>query len=1037
MNAEQRRSAKEVFNNALELPPPERDAFLELVCGRDADLKDRVLHLLAVHESSPEFLAEATVNPEGSGSPRDHAEPASASTTLFPTSEFEAPGARVGPYKLLERIGEGGFGTVYLAEQSEPVRRTVATKVIKLGMDTRQVIARFEAERQALAMMDHPHIARVLDAGATESGRPYFVMELVKGVPITQFCDEHRIPLRQRLALFTDVCHAVQHAHQKGIIHRDLKPTNVLVSRHDEKPVVKVIDFGIVKATGARLTDKTLHTEMRQLIGTPTYMSPEQAGMSDLDVDTRSDIYSLGVLLYELLTGATPFDAKSLMESGYDEMRRIIREVEPPKPSTRLSSLSALQMHTEPRAQASGSGSSSSQSLNPLPPRSLSSIPQSLIRSLRGDLDWIVMKCLEKDRTRRYETANALASDVQRHLKGEPVVAAPPSRAYRWSKSLRRHRTAVAVAAGFVVLVGAGLVITGWSWRAESMQRSRAEAINSFLNDMLTAADPARAKGEKLTMREALDKAAQRMDANPMRDQPLVEADIRFTIGSTYWALSLWPQAGAQFHAAAAIQSQELGEEHPDTLRSRFHLARTLMRTDLAGAEKLVHATLETQSRVLGPNHLDTLRSMVCLGVTRAWAGRFSEAEPLLLTAIERRERFLGRDHVETAYFLNRLGETYTGYTYPEKAEPLHREAARIYAQALGEEHPETMKSMEDLAASLSNQYRDEEAEKIFQRLVEQSLRVLGPENPGTLGLQIALADALSGQGRHAEAEPIYREILASQLRVLGPGDFDTITTQRWFAGSLKNQGKYAEAETLLRQALDAARREFGPEHNGTSIPLMSALASVLGKQGKDDEAEHVARQVIQLQHQQRPRAHPAELVQSSSALVDVLQRRGANDEARRVEQDLLDFLIRMASRPDAGSADLCSAAWRLLTTPMESLRDQALGLEFAVKAARGPGASAQHLNFTARHLLTTPKEDLRDPAAALEFALRANELTGYKNYEYLRSLALASFRTGDAPKSIEFQQRALSLLAADAPVRAEYEEQLREFQAASQPADD
>ncbi|HEY3246399.1 MAG TPA: serine/threonine-protein kinase, partial [Phycisphaerae bacterium] len=326
MDAQTGQRIKAVFDVVRRLPPEGRAAGLEAECRGDAELRRQVEELLRDLDEAGEFLTSPTFPLGTAGDTSD-------------SHGAETTGAVIGPYKLLEPIGEGGFGTVYLAEQKEPVRRKVAIKVIKLGMDTRQVIARFEAERQALAMMDHPHIAKVFDAGATDTGRPYFVMELVRGVPITQYCDDQRVPLRERLALFTDVCHAVQHAHQKGIIHRDLKPSNVLVSRHDDKPVVKVIDFGIVKATGGRLTEKTIHTEWRQLIGTPAYMSPEQAGMSDLDVDTRSDIYSLGVLLYELLTGTPPFDPQQLLSAGFDEMRRIIREVEPPRPSTRVSSL--------------------------------------------------------------------------------------------------------------------------------------------------------------------------------------------------------------------------------------------------------------------------------------------------------------------------------------------------------------------------------------------------------------------------------------------------------------------------------------------------------------------------------------------------------------------------------------------------------------------------------------------------------------------------------------------------------------------------
>jgi serine/threonine protein kinase len=408
-----------ILVRAVEMASPEeRRQYVEQACAGDAELQRRVEALIANHFRAGNFLES----------------PAVATASLAAEPIRERPGTVIGSYKLLEQIGEGGFGVVFMAEQQEPIRRKVALKVLKPGMDTRQVVARFEAERQALALMDHPNIARVLDGGQTASGRPYFVMDLVKGVPVTQYCDQNQLTARERLELFVQICQAVQHAHQKGIIHRDIKPSNVLISRHDGTPVVKVIDFGIAKAVGQQLTDKTLFTNFAQMIGTPLYMSPEQAGMSDLDVDTRSDIYSLGVLLYELLTGTTPFDEKRFREVGFDEMRRIIREEEPPRPSTRLSTL----------GQAATTASTNRKS-----------DAKQLSQLFRGELDWIVMRALDKDRNRRYETANGLAMDVQRYLADEPVLACPPSAWYRLRKFVRRNRGLVlAVAVVLLALVG-------------------------------------------------------------------------------------------------------------------------------------------------------------------------------------------------------------------------------------------------------------------------------------------------------------------------------------------------------------------------------------------------------------------------------------------------------------------------------------------------------------------------------------------------------------------------------------------------------
>ncbi|HEY6562985.1 MAG TPA: serine/threonine-protein kinase, partial [Pirellulaceae bacterium] len=416
---------RDIFIQALEKDDPdERADVLDKACQGDVILRGQVERLLAEHERQESFILDAP--------------PAGLDATVDRTV-VEQPGVFIaGRYKLLEEIGEGGMGTVWVAEQTAPVRRKVALKLIKSGMDSKSVLARFEAERQALAVMDHPNIAKVLDGGLTDSGRPYFVMEYVKGVPITEYCDAARLRVRERLQLFSQVCQAVQHAHQKGIIHRDLKPSNILVAPYDDKPVPKVIDFGLAKAIHQSLTEKTLHTAHDVVLGTPLYMSPEQAQLNNIDVDTRSDIYSLGVLLYELLTGSTPLEKQRFKEAAWDEVRRIIREEEPPRPSLRLSSARTLPSlaagrHTEPAR---------------------------LTKLVRGELDWIVMKALEKDRTRRYETANGLAADVLRYLAGEPVLAAPPSALYRASKFVRRYKGKVIAASLLLLTLVAGVVGT-------------------------------------------------------------------------------------------------------------------------------------------------------------------------------------------------------------------------------------------------------------------------------------------------------------------------------------------------------------------------------------------------------------------------------------------------------------------------------------------------------------------------------------------------------------------------------------------------
>ncbi len=519
-----------LFDAARQLShPAECKEFLDRACAGDAALRARVEGLLASQVEADRFFAEgqSAMRPflddgglAGAGGPND---------LRLNLAVEEKAGSRIGRYKLLERIGEGGCGVVYMAEQEHPVRRRVALKIIKLGMDTKSVIARFEAERQALAMMDHPNIARVLDAGATDTGRPYFVMELVRGFKITEYCDENNLDTRRRLGLFIQVCHAIQHAHQKGVIHRDIKPSNILLTLHDGEPVPKVIDFGIAKATEARLTDKTLFTAYAQIIGTPAYMSPEQAEMSGLDIDTRSDIYSLGVLLYELLTGKTPFDSKELLQFGVDAMRRTLRETEPHRPSKKLNTLAQAEL------------TATAQHRHAEPPK--------LLSQLQGDLDWIVMKALEKDRTRRYETANGLAMDIQRHLNNEPVVARPPSRLYRFQKLVRRNKAVfIAVGAVAVVLI-AGLGTSTWLFFREREAYQRAVAAEQQEARLRREAETR----EKITQtvylvnQERFEEADKLAGENPPI-QPTVEGAAAFrSLGEWHALQNRWQLAADRF----------------------------------------------------------------------------------------------------------------------------------------------------------------------------------------------------------------------------------------------------------------------------------------------------------------------------------------------------------------------------------------------------------------------------------------------------------------------------------------------------------
>src|SRR6266853_720966 len=528
-----------VFTEALRLPPEERDRYLDEACKGDVEFRRRVEALLQAYEHAGDFLG------------RSAADRPARTAQAFPAGE--KPGDRIGRYKLLQQIGEGGCGVVYMAEKEEPIRRRVALKIIKPGMDTKSVMARFEAERQALALMDHPNIAKVFDAGATESGRPYFVMELVRGVKITDYCDGKSLTTEERLALFVQVCRAVQHAHQKGIIHRDIKPSNILVTTTEGGSALPVvIDFGIAKATtNQRLTDRTLFTAFEMLIGTPAYMSPEQADLSGVDVDTRTDVYSLGVLLYELLTGSPPFDGGVLMKAGLDEIRRVIRERDPDRPSMRLITMAAADLTTTAQRRQSA--------------------PPALIRSVRGDLDWIVMKALEKDRRRRYETATGLALDVQRHLANEPISARPPSKLYKLQKAMLRNKLLFIGIGVIALLMVISLIVVSALLARERRSRHVAEAasvksqqVTKFLENMLNGVGPSIAAGQDTTiMRKILDQTAERV-GKEMTNQPAVEAELGTLIGRLYRQIGNFDRAEEMDRAALAIRRKQFGPESPE-----------------------------------------------------------------------------------------------------------------------------------------------------------------------------------------------------------------------------------------------------------------------------------------------------------------------------------------------------------------------------------------------------------------------------------------------------------------------------------------
>jgi serine/threonine protein kinase/tetratricopeptide (TPR) repeat protein len=757
-----------IFAAALEKAAgAELQAFLDEACAGDAALRQRVERLLAADRQSAGILERG---PEADGSEALASAAPAATGNFEPLSETS--GTVIGPYKLLEQIGEGGMGAVWMAQQTEPVRRLVAIKLIKAGMDSRQVIARFEAERQALALMDHPNIAKVLDAGTTSAGRPYFVMDLVKGVPITKYCDEHRLTPRQRLELFIPVCQATQHAHQKGIIHRDLKPSNVLVAPYDGNPVVKVIDFGVAKAAGQQLTERTLVTGFGAIVGTLEYMSPEQAELNNQDIDTRSDIYALGVLLYELLTGAPPFSRKDLEKAGMMEMLRVIREQEPSKPSTKLSTAEGLPTLAANRGTE----------------------PAKLTRLMRGELDWIAMKALEKDRNRRYETANGFARDIRRYLADEPVEACPPSAGYKLRKFARKNRKALITAGAFLALLGAAVVVSTWQAvralaaaaaekeakeTAQARQRET-EAVLDFVENKIFAA--ARPDGENgglgrdVSVRKAVE-AALPFIRERFRDQPLIEARLRVTLGVSFINLGEYGIASEQFEAARTLYTKHLGPDHPDALQCASRLAWCYMYNGRREeALQLFEETLALQKVRPGPDHPQTLWSMDALSRCYFYLGRRSDATKLGEETLRLRSAKLGPDDRATLVSMHTLAIQHNALGRHADAAKLLEEMLPLMSDKLGPEHTELAWAMHNLARSYYFLGRQDQGLKLEEQALALRKAKLGPEDRRTLmSMQSLSCSYYYVFDRHADALTLCEQAVARAKAKYGPDDPGTL----------------------------------------------------------------------------------------------------------------------------------------------------------------------------------------------------------------------------------------------------------------------
>ncbi|MGC2172659.1 MAG: serine/threonine-protein kinase [Candidatus Sulfotelmatobacter sp.] len=796
---------KDLLHQAMQLEPGQRARFLDEACSSDVTLRAEVESLL---------VAEADVRSSFLESPPLGADsPGGEDSTLKPGQIFAQR------FQLIRKLGEGGMGQVWLADQTSPVRRQVALKLIKAGMYDEAVVQRFQSERQSLAIMDHPAIAKVFDAGTTSQGQPYFVMEYVPGLSITEYCDQKKLTIPERLQLLIQVCEGVQHAHQKAIIHRDLKPANILVVEVDGKPVPRIIDFGLAKAITPQADGESLFTQMGQFVGTPGYMSPEQADPNVQDIDTRTDVYSLGVVLYVLLSGLQPFETKQ--KQPLDEWLRKLREEEPPRPSTKVST-----DRDTSNATAAARGTE----------------PRQLVSLLRGDLDWITMKAVEKDRARRYGTPSELTADIRRYLNHEPVAARPASAGYRFRKYTRRHRVGVAVAAGLVLLLAAFSIL-----QAVQLRRITRERITDFMTNMFKVSDPSQARGNSVTAREILDKASKEAASGLAKD-PEVQSEMMRVMSKTYQGLGLYPRAHELAQSALDARLRLLGPDDPKTLESMAQMATVLIyEGHYPEAEKFERQALAGEHRVLEPADPLTLETMDHLAVILEHEGHDDQAEKLEREVVDVGSRKLGPENEQILRAMSNLGVALWHQSLYEEAEQAYRQLLDVDRRVLGSDDPRTLIAAGNLALVLQSEGRFSEAEPLYREVLAVQQRVLGTEHQATLFTMENLAALLIMEGRLAEAEKISRETLAIRIRILGPEHPDTLLSKMNVADELFHEGHVPEAEKLQREALGTSIRVLGPE-NPSSLEYQSGLARTLTKEGRYSEAEKLARETYAVQ---------------------------------------------------------------------------------------------------------------------------------------------------------------------------------------------